>query len=353
MVHETLHADVKGYIDDSINFSNFTYITGWAFHLKNGIRQLRMKYDNTIDSVQIISRKDVVDFYKRNDIIICGWKAKFPKGNFVDLQMNVDDEWVTIFSLNSLSAKDSSIVILDGEESTPTKIVEQPALPTTTITIDNIIKKFIEKAQIEKDVNKITSYELDTTIMTHIRPPTFVVVDNFYKNPDSVRNFALGLTFNEHSEYHKGKRTNECYRFDGLKEEFERIIGSKITNWDKYGTNGCFQTCIAGDQIVYHYDGQEYAGVLFLTPDAPPNTGTSFYRSKYTKTMKTTEETDKVVFKNGFLDSTEFEMVDTVGNVYNRLVLFDAKLIHAATQYFGNNLNNGRLFQLFFFDIDK
>jgi hypothetical protein len=91
MVHETLHIEVKGYIDDSINFSNFTYITGWAFHQKDSARQLRIKYDNTIDSVQIISRKDVVNFYKRNDIITCGWKIKFPKGKFVDLQMNINN----------------------------------------------------------------------------------------------------------------------------------------------------------------------------------------------------------------------------------------------------------------------
>jgi hypothetical protein len=347
MVHETLHIEVKGYIDDSINFSNFTYITGWTFHQKDGARQLRIKYDNIIDSVQIISRKDVVDFYKRHDVILCGWKIKFPKGAFVDLQMNINDEWVTIFSLNSLSAKESSIIILDGEESSASKILEQTK--SNNITIDSIIKKFIEKTQIKNT----TSSELDSTITPRKSPPTFVVVDNFYQNPDSVRNFALGLNFNEHGEYHNGKRTNECYHFDGLKEEFERIIGAKIQDWNRYSTNGCFQICAAGDQLVYHCDDQEYAGVLFLTPDAPPNTGTSFYRSKYTKTMKTTDETDKIVFKNGFLDSTEFEMVDTVGNIYNRLVLFDAKLIHAATQYFGNNLQNGRLFQLFFFDIDK
>ena len=59
------------------------------------------------------------------------------------------------------------------------------------------------------------------------------------------------------------------------------------------------------------------------------------------------------VFKNGHYDGTEFDLVDVVGNVYNRIVLFDARLIHAATQYFGNEINNGRLFQLFFFDLDK
>jgi len=60
----------------------------------------------------------------------------------------------------------------------------------------------------------------------------------------------------------------------------------------------------------------------------------------------------KIVFKNGYLDPTEFEAVDVVGNVYNRLVLFDSQMFHAASNYFGNTLNNGRLFQLFFFDLE-
>jgi hypothetical protein len=156
-------------------------------------------------------------------------------------------------------------------------------------------------------------------------------------------------------KYHKGKRTKEVYKFDGLKERFECILNCKIRNWWNHDVNGCFQSCIGGEQLVYHCDAQEYAGIIFLTPDAPPQSGTSFYRSRHTKKMKFNlydENEFNVVFKNGFLDSTEFELVDVVGNVYNRLVLFDAKMIHAASNYFGNNLNNGRLFQIFFFDLD-
>jgi hypothetical protein len=37
--------------------------------------------------------------------------------------------------------------------------------------------------------------------------------------------------------------------------------------------------------------------------------------------------------------------------VYNRLVLFDAKNIHAAVNYFGDTKENSRFFHLFFFDI--
>lgn len=40
-----------------------------------------------------------------------------------------------------------------------------------------------------------------------------------------------------------------------------------------------------------------------------------------------------------------------MGNVYNRLAMWDARLVHAATDYFGTDINNSRLFQMFFFDV--
>ena len=372
-MHETLNSNVKGYIDESINFSNFTYVRGWSFHEKHGVCPLRIKYGNTLGDVEVIPRKDVTEYYNRNNIILCGWRIKFPKGNYADIQMEINNEWYTIFSVNSSNASESPIVIINDDnkpkeetqvqqqitetketkETKETQEIKEKELENKNeiilpenISVESLIKQFAEQNNITSNYNI-----LDARLSSKIQ--SFVVVDNFYENPDSVRNFALSQTFNEHKDYHKGKRTDNCYRFNGIKEEFERILGVKIKNWDKYGTNGCFQLCIAGDQIVYHNDTQEYAGVLFLTPDAPPNTGTSFYRSKHTKTMKPTSDTSDIIFKNGFLDSTEFEMVDTVGNIYNRIVLFDSKMIHAATQYFGTNDKNGRLFQLFFFDIDN
>ena len=52
-----------------------------------------------------------------------------------------------------------------------------------------------------------------------------------------------------------------------------------------------------------------------------------------------------------FYDSTNFELVDRVANVFNRLVIWDAKTIHAANKYFGDEIHNSRFFQLFFFDL--
>ena len=37
-----------------------------------------------------------------------------------------------------------------------------------------------------------------------------------------------------------------------------------------------------GTPIVYHADSQQYAGAIFLTPDAPIEAGTSFWKHKGT-----------------------------------------------------------------------
>jgi hypothetical protein len=313
-MHETKFSNVKGYIDEKKNINEKElFLKGWCFHEKFLDTEIRLKYSINDFNTEIYSynsdknkeRKDVANFYNNLNIISCGWEFLLVKNSELDkikdieIQMFFDNKWNTIFTFD----------------------------------------------------NEKTNY-LSTPIKPREFIPSFVVVDNFYKNPDQVRSFALKQNFSFHPDYHKGKRTDTVYRFNGLKENFESILGFKIKNWENYGVNGCFQYCIAGDQLVYHYDNQEYAGVLFLTPDAPPNTGTSFYRSKYTKKIKVEQNDIPIIFKNGFLDSTEFDVVDVVGNVYNRLVLFDAQMIHAASTYFGNSIENGRLFQLFFFDLD-
>ena len=40
------------------------------------------------------------------------------------------------------------------------------------------------------------------------------------------------------------------------------------------------------------------------------------------------------------LDGTQFEPVDVFGNVYNRLVIFDASCIHSSSGYFGTVKEN-------------
>jgi hypothetical protein len=188
------------------------------------------------------------------------------------------------------------------------------------------------------------------------------VVDNFYADPYAIREFALQQTFYP-GEGAVGSRTRKQFLFKGLKESFESIIGQTIADhtddnygWDDIGINGRFQSCPAGTPSVYHCDTQRWAGVIYLTPDAPPQSGTSFYRHKSTKVYHNTQiqwehgQGLEVFNQKTFLDSTPYETVDTVGNVFNRLVLFDGGLIHSGVNYFGWDIPSSRLFHIFFFN---
>jgi hypothetical protein len=187
-----------------------------------------------------------------------------------------------------------------------------------------------------------------------------VVVDNFYKDPDMVRNYAINNLNFEFSGYHKGQRSVDSFILDGTKEIFEEILGRPIYNWNHQNyANGRFQFCTAQDPIVYHVDTQNYAAMVYLTPNAPLQTGTATYKSKLTGATRfdTTEgELFEKTFKGlsnnlNFYDNSTWEPVDTIANVYNRLVMFDSKCLHAATGYFGDAIDNARFFHLFFFDI--
>lgn len=194
--------------------------------------------------------------------------------------------------------------------------------------------------------------------------PKILVADDFYKEPDAVRKFALQQQFQFNEKYHKGRRTNQQFLFPGIKERFESLIKRRITVWENHPHNGVFQLCMAGDQLVYHSDLQNYAAIVFLTPNAPLQAGLRTVRSKLTKLRRPPTEQDAknanidvstllgLTYGNKLLDATAWDTVDLIGNVYNRLVIWDAQLIHAAADYFGHDNDTARLFQIFFFDVE-
>ena len=54
-----------------------------------------------------------------------------------------------------------------------------------------------------------------------------MVIDDFYENPDEVRDFALSCKFAPHLQYHKGQRTEEKFIPNGIKEKFEKLVLGK------------------------------------------------------------------------------------------------------------------------------
>jgi hypothetical protein len=184
------------------------------------------------------------------------------------------------------------------------------------------------------------------------------IVDNFYENPDEIRKFALEQDYLEGGlgRGFIGRRTHQQFLFPGLKERFEQIIGQKITEWESHGMNGRFQISWSGEPLVYHCDSQKWGGMIYLTPNAPYQCGTTLYAHKQTKARTYYDEGWNASWKDVpgdyHLDGTPFEPVDVFGNVYNRLVIFDASAIHAASEYFGTVPENARLWQMFFFDTE-
>lgn len=192
---------------------------------------------------------------------------------------------------------------------------------------------------------------------------TLWIVDNFYTMPNKVRDFALQQEYVEggFGRGFIGRRTIKSYLFDGLKEKFEEIIGRPITGWtaednsEKYGMNGRFQIAWAGEPLVYHCDNQRWGGMLYLTPNAPYQCGTTLYAHKHTRARTYYDAGWDTAWNHpggSHLDRTPWEPVDVAGNVYNRLVVFDASTIHSASEYFGNSKENARLWQMFFFDTE-
>lgn len=202
-------------------------------------------------------------------------------------------------------------------------------------------------------------------LMFNQKRPEVLVVDNFYKDPDAIRALALQQEFIEDIAHYKGKRT-AAHLFPYVREEFQRLLNTTIVNWQRQdNANGVFQYCHAQDPLVIHSDAQAYAGAIYLTPDAPLESGTWFYRSKATglRAAPTQADSDRLkievstleqmTYTDKLYDQTAWELTDRVANVYNRLVLWNAKLIHSPGLYFGpNDPAKSRLFQVFFFDVE-
>ena len=187
-----------------------------------------------------------------------------------------------------------------------------------------------------------------------------IIVDDFYSNPDEVREFALSLDFNVDGNY-PGHRT-ESRLNDGTKERIQNIVrpyAGEILNWGST-YSGSFQYTTALDRSWIHSDSaSNWAGVLYLTPNAPISAGTGLFKHKETglrgwnRFEHTEEETQNAPHIREGHDYTKWDMVDRIGNIYNRLILYRSDNYHVSLDYFGKDKFDGRLFQVFFFTTEN
>lgn len=177
-----------------------------------------------------------------------------------------------------------------------------------------------------------------------------IIIDDFYSNPDAVRNFALSQQFDVSGNY-PGTRT-QSFLTDDVKAAIENTMQSfagKVTDWMEYsGYTGAFQLTTASDRTWIHADHYNmWAGVCYLTPNAPHTGGTGLFRHKESGQFARSDKDYE-----GY-DYTKWDLFDVVGNKYNRLVIYRGNLFHASLDYFGDSPETGRLFQTFFFNTER
>lgn len=205
---------------------------------------------------------------------------------------------------------------------------------------------------------------------------SITVIDNFLQNPDEVRRMALSQTYKKNDAsrgYWPGGRTAQISE---LNPEYANLINQKVlsvayniekssTLAAKVSTEFQYVTNNFGFGKV-HRDTDEVAAVLYLTPNAPVDSGTEFYKqiSDYSTDLNDaytgvcasvsagnpiTEEQQKI--KDEVL--SHYVKTDVVANIYNRLIVYPSSYPHCATRYFGNTLEDARLTQVFFLTCDN
>jgi hypothetical protein len=198
-----------------------------------------------------------------------------------------------------------------------------------------------------------------------------ICVDNFYTNPNKIREFALSQEFSATTQIPwPGKRTRSLDMLDSFifknfcDKLFSLTFDFKKTNNLKYSVETYFQIMEPAqyadiNEGWVHLDYKTYAGVIYLTPDMGLDCGTSIYRSKNClsgpinmnekQDMYLNFDTSKSKFyQQKIKENNElFEETISFKNIYNRLVAYDGFQYHGVPKFLGSD-QKPRLTQVFF-----
>jgi len=222
-----------------------------------------------------------------------------------------------------------------------------------------------------------------------------IIYDNFYEDPDIIRQTALEafkkLIIEDIpcNKWHFSKYEGFFHDIPGLIKEKKKFIGSKFETssfFDMYNENifekllnakiqytseknGIFilDSCLSSPiSVVINKNNvkdnyiEEWIGIIFLTPDAPIEGGLIIQNFKkininsIESLNKLNEPIKNIIFDELEMRKTDktFWEVDTkIANVYNRLVLLKKNIFWSSSLNFGVNLNDSRLIHFFSFGV--
>ena len=191
------------------------------------------------------------------------------------------------------------------------------------------------------------------------------IQDNFYTDPDKVRQYALSQTYELEYPSKTFKDTSIGKLWPGLATELlsrdkfidtsvSKLVGKVLRSKE---VSGFFRLSKADDDydVRVHVDhvpslnsGTQYQAVVYLSKpeDCYGKIGTKFLRHKETGKIKLDSGSEYWAVQQDFRDVGKWEVYFTVDCVYNRLVVFESNYFHDVGDIFGDSIDNGRLAQI-------
>lgn len=182
------------------------------------------------------------------------------------------------------------------------------------------------------------------------------IVDDFFADPDAVRELALSHTFDKNDDNYPGKRTErlniiEPFFYENFVKRLNSIFGFTDNNFCDCGfqRNKClYPKTDPRNRGWVHVDTYySFQGIVYLNPDPDPETGTDIYKCIGVTSYSSDEKekvrretyqgkTDLITFKQVYEEyHKQYKRTVSVDNVYNRLVCFD-NTTHHGVRYNGD-----------------
>jgi len=192
----------------------------------------------------------------------------------------------------------------------------------------------------------------------------YQIIENFYDNPNGVRQHALESVFVTEGNY-PGKDTNAQNWTQVVIDKFTRLMNQDIIPL----SGGNYRLSLAGDTGTrhIHFDAGIYVATLCLTPNQYCQGGTAFWKHNQLGIdyvdyediagiqalgYESQEHLEQSLIVEDGQDESLWTQVDLAPFAFNRCVILKGEYLHSPwPQGWGNNKDNGRLTQHFFFEL--
>lgn len=203
--------------------------------------------------------------------------------------------------------------------------------------------------------------------------PSVIVLDNFYDDPEKIREIAYSMdfTYKENAAYPGREAYIELAQWSEIRSTLKNYIPEDVNAPcpKKSGfLQGKFRLALLEDivkRIDYvHEDVQKWSGIIYLSLPEDCQGGVAFYKHKKTgaynlsqkwieenfeKTLKESPDIFISELKAHFKNENNWECIGQIPMRYNRAVLLMGQCFHGSTGIFGDSIKNGRLTQHFEF----